>query len=141
MRLRGNRQTLEKSKYERLCAGIEKRMTQLIETPWKNAEAKRLVKRLRRHREELFVFLYHEGVPFDNNHAERTIRGAVVMRKNSYCNRSADGAETQAILMSVFQTLKQRNANVTKTIVNALYQFLKTKKLPTLAQLLENSAE
>ena len=102
---------------------------------------KRLVKRLRRHREELFVFLYHEGVPFDNNHAERTIRGAVVMRKNSYCNRSADGAETQAILMSVFQTLKQRNANVTKTIVNALHQYLKTKKLPTLKQALENSAE
>jgi hypothetical protein len=141
MRLRGNRQTLEKAKYERLCAGIEQRMTQLIESPWKNKEAKRLVKRLRRHRAELFVFLYHDDVPFENNHAERTIRGAVVMRKNSYCNRSVNGAETQAVLMSVFQTLKQRNANVTKTIVNALHHFLNTKKLPTLKQSLENSAE
>ena len=44
IRLSGKRQTLEKVKYERLCAGIENRMTQLIETTWKNAEAKRLVK-------------------------------------------------------------------------------------------------
>ncbi|MCL2118197.1 MAG: transposase [Planctomycetaceae bacterium] len=99
------------------------------------------MKRLRRHRAELFVFLYHEDVPFENNHAERTIRGAVVMRKNSDCNRSVEGAKTQAILMSVFQTLKQRNANVTKTIVNALHHFLKTKKLTSLAQAIKNSAE
>ena len=138
---RGRRQTLEITKYERLCAGIEKRMTQLIASSWTNKEAKRLVKRLRRHRDELFVFLYHADVPFDNNHAERTIRNAVVMRKNSYCNRSLDGAKTQAILMSIFQTLKQRNANVTKTIVTALRHFLKTKKLPTLAQSIENLAE
>jgi len=62
----------------------------------------------------LFVFLYHKDVPFDNNHAEHTIRGVVVMRKNSDCNRSKVEAKTQAMLMSVFQTLKQRNANVTK---------------------------
>jgi pullulanase/glycogen debranching enzyme len=141
IRLRGRRSTLEKTKYERLCECIEQRMTQLIELSWKNPEAKRLVKRLRRHRDELFVFLYHEDVPFENNHAERTIRGAVVMRKNSYCNRSASGAKTQAILMSVFQTLKQKNANVTKTIVKALHQYLKTKKLSTLKEILENSAE
>jgi len=29
--------------------------------------------------------------------------------------------------MSVFQTLKQRNANVTKTIVNTLHQYIKIK--------------
>jgi len=141
MRLRGRCQTLEKGKYEQLCGCVEKRLTQLIETPWENVEAKRLVKRLRRHREELFVFLYHKEVPFDNNHAERTIRGAVVMRKNSYCNRSKGGAETQSVLMSVFQTLKQRNANVTKIVVNALHQLLTTKKLPTLTRSLKNSAE
>ena len=141
MRLRGKRSTLKDTEYKRLCAGIERRMTRLIDASWGNGEAKRLVKRLKRHRGELFVFLYHTEVPFDNNHAERTIRNAVVMRKNSYCNRSVDGAETQAILMSVFQTLKQRNAHVTATIVKALRQFLTTKKLPTLASLFGNSAE
>ncbi|MDR3197903.1 MAG: transposase [Planctomycetaceae bacterium] len=51
-------------------------------------------------------------VPPDNNFAERQIRGAVVMRKNSYCNRSE--------------------------MVNALQQLLKTKKLPTLLQKIQN---
>jgi hypothetical protein len=116
-------------------------MTRLIESPWKNTEALRLIKRPRWHRDELFVFLYHADVPFDNNHAERTIRNAVVMRKTSYCNRSVAGAETQAILMSVFATLKQRDARVTAVIVAALRRYLTTGKLPTLAEVIENSAE
>ena len=106
MRLRGRRDSMKATKYAALREGIEKRMTAIIEASWKNGQAQRLVKRLVRHREELLVFLYIDGVPSDNNHAERAIRGAVVMRKNSYCNRSKEGAQTQAILMSVFQTLK-----------------------------------
>jgi len=53
--LQQRKSTLENTKYERLCAGIERRMTQLIESTWSNKEAKRLVKRLRRHRAELFI--------------------------------------------------------------------------------------
>ena len=102
-------------------------------------EAKRLVECLHRHRDELFVFITKDDVPFDNNHAECTIRGAVVTRKNSYSKRNVDGAKTQAILMNVFPTLKQQNTNVTKTIERALHQFLTTKKLPTPASLPENS--
>jgi hypothetical protein len=106
LRLCGRRNSLKAEKYASLRSAIEHRLTQLLAEAWKNSEAKRLVKRLRRHRQELLVFLYNEAVPSDNNHAERSIRGAVVMRKNSYCNRSKEGAQTQAILMSVFQTLK-----------------------------------
>jgi hypothetical protein len=132
MRLCGKRSSLGKATYERRCARIENRLSELIEMPWENGQAQRLVKRLLRHRDELLVFLYNEDVPFENNHAERVIRNAVVMRKNSYCNRSLTGAETQAILMSIFQTFKQQKLSVTNTIVNALRVFLTTKKLPTL---------
>jgi hypothetical protein len=141
MRLCGRRSSLEKATCERRCALIEKRLTELIDVPWENGQAQRLVKRLRRHRAELLVFLYNEDVPFDNNHAERVIRNAVVMRKNSYSNRSLTGAETQAILMSIFQTLKQRKVYVTNTIANALRKSLIDKKLPTMKEILENSAE
>src|SRR5947208_3266419 len=47
-------------------------------------------------------------VPSGNNHGERQIRPAVIARKHSYANGSEDGAETQALLMSVFRTLKHR---------------------------------
>ncbi|MDR3198914.1 MAG: hypothetical protein LBU34_13700 [Planctomycetaceae bacterium] len=67
-----------------------------------------------------------EGVQFP--FTERQIRGAVVMRKNSYYNRSEQGAQTQAILMSIFKTLQQRKYKVTEEMANALQQLLKTKK-------------
>ena len=139
MRLRGRRDTMTAEKYESLCKRIEERMTALIEEPWKNANAIRLVKRLRRHRQELLVFLYKDGVPSDNNQAERTIRNAVVMRKNSYCNRSTRGAKTQAILMSIFQTLKQRGYQGTDVVIEALRQFITTKKLPPLPKTLQTA--
>ena len=104
----------------------------MIDEPWRDRECRRLVKRLRRHAGELFTFLDYDGVPADNNHAERQIRPAVLMRKTSYANGSDTGAETQAILMSVFRTLKLRGINPTDAIVKALRQYLDTSELPTL---------
>jgi transposase len=80
----------------------------------------------------LFTFLDQEGVPFDNNHAERSIRPAVLLRKNSYGNRSQRGADCQAVLMSVFRTLKQRGHDPIRTIINAIEQFILTRQLPPL---------
>jgi transposase len=54
------------------------------------------------------------------------------MRKNSFNNRTAKGASTQAILMSVFTTLKQRGLNPTKIIEQALRIYITTGKLPAL---------
>jgi len=87
---------------------------------------------LRRHADELFTFLDHPEVPYDNNTAERAIRPAVIIRKNSYANRSEAGADMQAPLMSIFRTLKQRGHNPLQTIVQALRTHLKTGQLPPL---------
>jgi hypothetical protein len=116
------------SKRERI--GV--RLQQLLDQPWKDKNARRLVKRWRRHQHELFTFLDHPDVPYDNNTAERAIRPAVIIRKNSYANRSEAGADMQAVLMSVFRTLKQRGHNPLKTIVQALRTYLLTGQLPPL---------
>ena len=92
----------------------------------------RLLKRLRRHRDDLFTFLDEPDVPFDNNHAERAIRPAVMIRKNSFGNRSDRGADTQAVLMSVYRTIQQRGHAPLKTIVDALTTYLATGQLPPL---------
>jgi len=84
---------------------------------------KRLIRdaiRLRKRRDELFAFLRNADVPFDNNFGERSIRGAVIMRKNSFDNRSQKGAMTQSVLMSVFFTIKQRGLNPVDTVKKAL---------------------
>jgi transposase len=95
-------------------------------------DAKRLGERISRHRDHLFTFLDKPHVPFDNNHAERQIRPAVVMRKNTQGNRSADGADTQAVLMSIFRTLKLRGHDPTTTIAAALRELIRTDTLPPL---------
>ena len=97
-----------------------------------NPNVKRLTGRLRRYRGALFTFLDHPDVPSDNNHAEREIRPAVIIRKNSLCNRSEAGANAQAILMSVYRTLKLRGLDPLETIVSALRAYISTGALPPL---------
>lgn len=111
---------------------MEERLEGLIETPWEDKQAKRLIKRLRRHRHHLFTFLDKPGVPFDNNLGERQIRPAVIIRKNSYANRSQRGADAQAVLMSIYRTLKQRGHDPLQTITEAIATYLKTGQLPSL---------
>ncbi len=83
-----------------------------------------------RHRDDLFTFLDQEDVPSDDNHAGREIRPAVIMRKNIYANRSQNGAHTQAVLMSVYRTLKLRNHDPIKTIASAIALYIRTGNLP-----------
>jgi transposase len=111
---------------------LNERLDELIVTPWKDAQAKRLIKRLRRHRNDLFTFLDQSGVPFDNNLAERAIRPAVIIRKNCYSNRSQAGADLQAVLRSIYRTLRQRGHNPLQTLIQALATYLTTNQFPPL---------
>ena len=52
----------------------------------------------------IFQFLHCPGLDATNNTAERAIRPAVVARKTWGGNRTANGAETQQVLMSVLRT-------------------------------------
>jgi transposase len=123
-------------KYRRRVTLINRRLNKLADDAadgvYPDADARRLGERISRHRNHLFTFLDKPHVPSDNNHAERQIRPAVIQRKNILCNRSAGGADTQAVLMSIYRTLKLRGHDPTKTIAPALRQLLQTGKLPPL---------
>lgn len=73
----------------------------------------RLSKRLFKHRSEMLTFI-KSGTDPTNNNAEREIRPAVLMRKTSYGNRSEQGKETQAALMSIVRTCAKRGENFTQ---------------------------
>jgi len=132
IRLWKRREQLDGRLYTHRRKLIEHRLRELIEAQWANSQAKRLCKRLDTYEDYLFTFLDKPYVPFDNSHAERSIRPAVIMRKNSYSNRSDKGARTQSTLMSIFRTLKQRNANPISTVAQALSQYIQTENLPPL---------
>lgn len=90
-------------KYRGRILRLGRRLDALIATEPDDADARRLLKRLRRTGDHLFTFLDYPQIPFENNFTERQIRPAVVLRKNSQSNRSDRGATTQAVLMSVYR--------------------------------------
>jgi transposase len=111
---------------------IGRRLDAFIATESTDADARRLLKRLRRTGDHLFTFLDYPEIPFENNFAERQIRPAVILRKNSQSNRSERGAQTQAVLMSIYRTLRLRGHDPLRTITDALRTYLQTGQLPPL---------
>jgi transposase len=111
---------------------IHRRLCKLADATYHDDDAGRLGRRLSKYRDQLFTFLDRPEVPPDNNHGERQIRPAVIIRKNSLCNRSEGGAATQAVLMSIFRTLKLRGLDAAKTIAAALKTLLQTGELSAL---------
>jgi transposase len=81
-----------------------------------------LAKRLLRHQDELFQFVLVDGVPADNNAAERSLRPVVVVRKISGGTRSAAGSKTRLCLASLFETWLARAQNPFIECLNLLQQ-------------------
>lgn len=111
IRLADRKPKLEPSDFARLKEKLYQRLNQFLVAPQKDTDAHRLIKRLKRHRGEMFTFLEHEGVSPYNNHAEQQMRKPVLTRKVSQQNRSENGAKTQAILMSLFRTAELQGQN------------------------------
>jgi hypothetical protein len=111
---------------------LHTRLTDLAVAAWMHPDAQRLAKRIRKDETSLLTFAEIDGVPPTNNHAEREIRPAVLMRKASYGNASTRGMTTRAVLMTVFRTLKRRGHDPLTTLRTALETHTKTGHLPPL---------
>jgi len=120
------------AKYQSRILRLGRRLDTLIATESDDADARRLLKRLRRTGDHIFTFLDYPEIAFENNFAERMIRPAVILRKNSQSNRSDRGARTQAVLMSIYRTLRLRGHDPLQTIAESLRTYLQTGTLPPL---------
>jgi len=67
-------------------------------------------------RSALFTCLTEEGIPPDNNHAERVLRKLVVQRKISGGNRSPTHAAIHARMMSVLETMRLDGGDLVATL-------------------------
>ena len=135
IRLR-KRKDLSPEKYQSRIRLIDSRLNGLAWATYSDADARRIAKRLNRHLDQLFTFLDHPEIAWENNLAERMLRAAVIMRKTSQSNRSAQGAATQSILMSIYQTLRLRGHSPTKTIAAALNTYTAASQLPPLPEVI-----
>jgi transposase-like protein len=112
LRLKKRWDELGDAPYEMKASRLEDRLDQLIAGVWDHADAKRLCKRLTRHRKELTRFLWDEKLDGTNNAAERALRPAVIMRKITGGSRSEQGAAAWAKLASLLRTADQRKLGV-----------------------------
>lgn len=76
-----------------------------------NSNLGKAIQYLRKHWTGLTLFLRVPGAPLDNNAAERVLKRAVLHRKNSLFYRTAKGAKTGDVYMSLIQTCQRNGIN------------------------------
>jgi len=109
-------------KYAGLVEQVDRLGLQFAPAVFKGHACYGLCKRLLRHRDELFQFVRVEGLPADNNLAERSLRPLVVIRKISGGSRSPRGSQTRAALASLFGTWQARALNSFQECLTLLSQ-------------------
>jgi hypothetical protein len=105
-----------------LRQSFEMRMLELA-IPYRGAKTapqRVLAKRIESFLGELFSFVDCEGVPPDNNAAERSVRPAVIARKVSGGSRSAKGSNTRMTLLSLFGTWNLQGKDTITTCADML---------------------
>lgn len=80
---------------------------------------------------QLTVFLKDARVPLSNNEAERTIRHAVMGRKNYYGSGNHSGAETAATLFTVIESCKKNDIDPRTFLLMSLERVARGEKLET----------
>ncbi len=118
IRLSERKDQSELDTFDRRKERLYHRLEQFLEENHKDKDAKRLIKRLKRHKNELFTFLEYENVSPYNNHAEQQMRKPVLTRKVSQQNRSEQGAKTHAVLMTLFRSAELQGKNPVETVLS-----------------------
>ena len=82
----------------------------------------------------IFMVLHHPHLPLTNNEAERALRHWVILRRIAFGTRSKVGSKTFALLASVIDTCRLRNAspwNYLAKVIEAARQGLPIPSLPS----------
>ena len=90
---------------------LEAKLERLLDPCYRTDENRRLANHLDREFPFLFTYLKCPGLEATNYRAEQAIRPAAVMRKVWGGNRTATGARTQGILLSVLRTSHQNDVD------------------------------
>jgi len=101
--------------------GFARKIKDIAGREYKQEDSKRIQTRIRNQGKKLIEAILHKKVPLTNNLAERELRSMVVMRKITGGSRSWEGAKTQAVNMSIYQTIKMQNKPVLQTLKRQLY--------------------
>ena len=65
--------------------------------------------RFKKHRDRLFTFVDHDGVPWNNNNAENAIKSFAALRRGIDGLSTKNGIRPTLKLLSIAQTLRNKN--------------------------------
>jgi transposase len=97
-------------------AKLEAKLDRLIQIEPANREGQKLLRVIKRYRQNLFVFVTNRAVPPTNNGSEQALRPCVIFRKITNCFRSQWGAKLYADVRSVFETARRRGIAILQAI-------------------------
>ena len=110
------RQTDRAAAYEDFKREIET----IINNRYYHKDAQEIQTRITNQKTNLITALLSRDVPLTNNLAERQLRPMVVVRKISGGSRSLAGAKTQAVNMSIFQSLRLQQKPLISSLRNII---------------------
>lgn len=108
------------------AAKLEAKLDRLLQIEPANRQGQKLLRIIKKYRQNLFVFLTNRAVPPTNNGSEQALRPCVIFRKITNCFRSQWGAKLYADVRSVFETARRRGI----PILQAIRLTLDEKPLP-----------
>ncbi len=85
---------------------------------------------LQRHWTKLTLFLRQPGAPLDNNIAERTLKKAILHRKNALFYKTMNGARVGDLFMSLIHTCELNRANPFEYLTELLRHPVEMKASP-----------
>jgi len=121
------RESLKDSTLANYRADLERRLTNLLQLAPTTAAGRKLVKGVKRCRNDLFLFVVRRDVPYTNNGSERALRPSVIFRKVTGCFRSHWGARLYAAAVSVIATGRLRGKSALQAIQDVVAPHLALK--------------
>jgi transposase len=107
------------ARYDRLVAGGQEAQQPPDVPQLACRQARSLLRRLERRKEEVLRFLSDPSVPFDNNQAERDLRMVKLQQKVSGCFRSENGARRFCRIRSYVSTMRKQGRGILHALEGA----------------------
>jgi len=123
--------------WNQACEDLKKHVEHLknlweseLRKPGLHKRQKTILESMKRHWDGLTLFLSDPRIPLHNNRAERLLRNAVVLRKNSYGSGAQWSGEFAAKMFSIFQTWLINGLNPEALLLDYLNECSKPGRPP-----------